>query len=224
MTIKDYFGNWTNVLDREEFNNIIKWLKTVNPNVLCPSLPNIFKAFNLCDYNNLKVVALGQDPYPQKGVATGILFGNNADTQDNNISPSLKVIKECVINFEIPHNIITFDNTLESWAKQGMLMLNSALTCNVGAPGSHINKWRPFISKMLRNLSKERTGLVYMLFGNQAKTFKPYINATYNDIIEVEHPAYFTRTNTKMPYRVFKEMNNTLYAKYGEKINLFNEL
>lgn len=162
-------------------------------------------------------------PYPQKGVATGILFGNSKETPEDKLSPSLQVVKESAINFEIPHNIITFDQTLESWAKQGILMINSALTCEVNKVGSHVNQWRPFVSKLVKNLSYRETGLIYVLFGKQAQTLKPYIDERYNDIIEVEHPAYFARTNKIMPYSVFEQMNDILYGRYGEKIILFNE-
>lgn len=91
-------------------------------------------------------------PYPQKGVATGILFGNDNKITEDYISPSLTVIKNSVINFEIPHKSITFDNSLESWAKQGILMLNSALTCEVGKPGSHSLKMDTFYSKSIKKI------------------------------------------------------------------------
>ena len=166
-------------------------------------------------------------PYPDKFMgkprATGVLFGNDNNIPENKLSPSLQVIKECAINFEIPHNIINFDNSLESWARQGILMINSALTCEVGKIGSHVNYWRTFMSKLLKNLSKETTGIVYILFGKQAQNLKFYIDKNYNGIIEVEHPAYFARLNKIMPYSVFIEMNDILYNKYGEKIKLFNE-
>lgn len=223
MTIDEYFGDWMKVLDRAETMKMMGWLKTVNPNTLCPALPNVFRAFKLCPYNKCRVVFIGQDPYPQKGVATGVLFGNSKDTPEDKLSPSLQVVKESAINFEIPHNIITFDQTLESWAKQGILMINSALTCEVNKIGSHVNQWRPFVSKLVKNLSYRETGLIYVLFGKQAQTLKPYIDERYNDIIEIEHPAYFARTNKIMPYSVFKQMNDMLYGRYGEKIILFNE-
>lgn len=223
MTIDEYFGDWMKVLDRAETMKIMGWLKSVNPNILCPALPDIFRAFKLCSYNRCRVVFTGQDPYPQKGVATGILFGNSKDTPEDKLSPSLDVIKEAAINFEIPHNLLTFDNSLESWARQGILMINSALTCEVNRIGSHTNIWRPFVSKLVRNLSDKRTGLIYILFGKDAQSLKPYINAKYNDIIEIQHPAYFARTKQKMPYSVFKQMNDILYGRYGEKITLFNE-
>ena len=162
-------------------------------------------------------------PYPQKGVATGILFGNRNNVAEEDLSPSLKVIKESVINFEIPHKCITFDNSLESWARQGILMINSALTCEVNNIGSHVNIWRPFISKLIKNLSDKETGLIYVLFGRQAQTLKPYINEKYNDIIEVEHPAYFARMNKIMPYSTFTRINNILYNRYKEKIIWYKE-
>lgn len=227
MTIEEYFGDWMRVIDKPEAMKIMGWLKTVNPNTLCPALPNVFRAFKLCSLKDCRVVMIGMDPYPDKFMgkprATGILFGNNKDVPEDKLSPSLQVVKESAINFEIPHNIITFDQTLESWAKQGILMINSALTCELNKVGSHVNQWRPFVSKLLKNLSERETGIVYILFGRQAQTLKPYINEKYNDIIEIEHPAYFARSNKIMPYSVFRQMNDILYGRYGERITLFNE-
>lgn len=227
MTIEEYFGDWMRVIDKPEAMKIMGWLKTVNPNTLCPALPNVFRAFKLCSLKDCRVVMIGMDPYPDKFMgkprATGILFGNNKDVPEDKLSPSLQVVKESAINFEIPHNIITFDQTLESWAKQGILMINSALTCELNKVGSHVNQWRPFVSKLLKNLSERETGTVYILFGRQAQTLKPYINERYNDIIEIEHPAYFARSNKIMPYSVFRQMNDILYGRYGERITLFNE-
>lgn len=223
MTIDEYFGDWMNVLDRVETIKVIEWLNKVNPNNICPTLPNIFRAFKLCSYKDCNIVFISQDPYPQKGVATGILFGNNKDTKEEDLSPSLKIIKNAAINFEIPHNFINFDPTLESWAKQGILMLNSALTCEVNKIGSHVNVWRPFISKFLKNLSNKSTNMIYVLFGRQAQTFKPYINSKLNRIIEVEHPAYFARYNKDMPTGIFTEINKIMKGFYGTTIKWYEE-
>ena len=160
MTIEEYFGDWMKVIDRAETIKIMNWLRKVDLNIICPALSNIFKAFKVCPYNKCRVVFIGLDPYPQKGVATGILFGNSKETPIDKLSPSLEIIKEAAINLEIPHNIITFDHSLESWAEQGILMLNSALTCEVNKVGSHTNIWRPFISKLIKNLSSKETGLI----------------------------------------------------------------
>jgi uracil-DNA glycosylase len=162
-------------------------------------------------------------PYPQKGVATGVLFGNRKEVDEDNLSPSLNVVKEAAINFEVPHYCITFDQTLESWARQGILMINSALTVEMNKVGSHTMMWRPFISKLLRNISENNLAGVYVLFGKQAQTFKPYINSKSNFIIEVEHPAYFARNGTKMPHQLFADVSNKVKEIYGVPIDWYQE-
>ena len=222
MTIDEYFGDWMKVLDRNETMKVMGWLRTVNKETLCPNIKDVFKAFKLCPYNNCRVVFIGQDPYPQRGVAQGVLFGNSSDTPENKLSSSLQIIKESVINFEIPHNLITFDPSLESWAKQGILMINSALTTEVGKIGVHMMKWRPFMIAFLKQMSMINPGIIYVLFGSQAQILEPYINKN-NYVLKIEHPAYFARINKKMPYHIWKDINKILYDLYGEKIEWFKE-
>ena len=222
MTIDEYFGDWMKVLDRNETMKIMGWLRSINQSTLCPNIKDVFKAFKLCPYNKCRVVFIGQDPYPQRGVAQGVLFGNSSDTPENKLSPSLQIIKESVINFEIPHNLITFDPTLESWAKQGILMINSALTTEVGKIGVHMMKWRPFMIAFLKQMSMINPGIIYVLFGSQAQILEPYINKN-NYVLKIEHPAYFARTNKKMPYYIWKDINKILYDLYGERIEWFKE-
>lgn len=224
MTIEEYFGDWMKVVDKQEAIKIMKWLKTVNPSSICPSIREVFKAFELCTYSNCKAVFIGQDPYSQRGVATGILFGNRVEVPDDKVAPSLKVIKEAVIDYEVPHGPIYFDNTLETWAKQGILMLNSALTCELNKVGSHVMIWRPFIAKFLKAMSEKNTAIVYVLFGRQAQTFKPYINQRFNHIIEIEHPAYFARTNTKMPKDVFIKINKIIEGIHKIPFEWYQEI
>lgn len=222
MTIDEYFGDWMKVLDRNETMKIMGWLRTVNKETLCPNIKDVFKAFKLCPYNKCRVIFVGQDPYPQRGVAQGVLFGNSSNTPENKLSPSLQVIKESVINFEIPHNLITFDPTLESWAKQGILMINSALTTEVGKIGVHMMKWRPFMIAFLKQMSMINPGIIYVLFGSQAQILEPYVNKN-NYVLKIEHPAYFARTNKKMPYHIWKDINKILYDLHGERVEWFKE-
>ena len=222
MTIDEYFGDWMKVLDRNETMKIMGWLRSINQSTLCPSIKDVFKAFKLCPYNKCRVIFVGQDPYPQRGVAQGVLFGNSSDTPENKLSPSLQIIKESVINFEIPHNLITFDPTLESWAKQGILMINSALTTEVGKIGVHMMKWRPFMIAFLKQMSMINPGIIYVLFGSQAQILEPYISKN-NYVLKIEHPAYFARTNKKMPYHIWKDINKIFYDLYGERIEWFKE-
>lgn len=224
MTIEEYFGDWMKVLDKQETMKVMDWLRTVNPNSLCPSIRNVFRAFELCSYRDCKAVFIGQDPYPQKDVATGILFGNSKDTPENRLSPSLNIVKEAVINYEIPHYGVIFDQTLESWAKQGILMLNSALTCELNKIGSHVMIWRPFITKFLKVFSNNNFGIIYVLFGKQAQTIAPYINPKNSHIIEVEHPSYFARTNTKIPKDLFYKISELNKNVNGIPFKWYQEL
>lgn len=224
MTLEEYFGRWMRVIDKRELESVLSKLELeYKRKPICPAQSNVFKAFEVCPYDELKVVILGQDPFPQKGVATGILFGNKEGTRDEDLSPSLQIIKEAAINFEIPHNCIIFDPTLESWAKQGILMINSALTVEMNKVGSHVMLWRPFIASLLKNLSENETGIIYVLFGKQAQTFKPYINKQLNTVLEENHPAYFARTGEAMPHTVFEQISKLTKGIYGIPITWYQE-
>lgn len=213
------FNDWMKVINT---SILFKVLNQINPENICPKKEDVFKAFTLCSLKDCKVVLMGQDPYPQKGVATGILFGNSLDTEE--LSPSLQIIKEAAIDYTKPHNYpIEFDNSLESWAKQGILMINSALTVEVNKIGSHTAMWRPFISNLLETLSNYQLGIVYVLFGQQAQTFKPYINPSGNYILKENHPAYYARTGTRMSSDIFKEVNKCLKKQYNEEIVWYTE-
>lgn len=223
MTLSEYFGEWLKVIDQKELYNVVEKVNSLYAErIIMPAYEDIFKAFAICPYNELKAVFIGQDPYPQNNVATGILFGNKEGTVD--LSPSLEVIKEACIDYTIPHNHIVFDVTLESWARQGILMLNAALTVELNTPTSHTMLWRPFISKLLKNLTIHESGIVYVLFGNLAQTFRPYINGDYNDVIETKHPAYYARNKEPMPSETFVTINKLIEGKYGKPIEWFKEV
>lgn len=216
--MEDIFNDWLKVIDTSILFSV---LNKITPENICPPKDLVFKAFSLCSLKDCRVVFLGQDPYPQKGVATGVLFGN---ATEDNLSPSLQIIKEAAIDYTKPHNYpIEFDNSLESWAKQGILMLNSALTVEVNKIGSHTEMWRPFISNFLETLSTYHSGIVYVLFGKQAQTFMPYIKKCGNHILKENHPAYYARTGTRMSSNVFNEVNKYLKQQYNEEIMWYKE-
>lgn len=219
-----YFGDWMKVINEAELLKVLDKVGLEYKNkIICPDQKDVFKAFKLCPFNDLKVVFLGYDPYPQKDVATGILFGNKEYVEEDKLSTSLKVIKEAAINFEVPHNCIIFDQTLESWAKQGILMLNSALTVEMNKIGSHVMLWRPFIAKLLKNLSNKEPGIIYVLFGSQAQTFIPYINIRNSIVVKTEHPAWYARNNKRMSSQLFLDINKVLKEKYGKGIEWYQE-
>lgn len=211
------FGKWADFVDHKEANMLVtRLLPLYDLHKISPNKELVFRAFTLLNPENCKVVFIGQDPYPQSGVATGILFGNNSNTKEEDYSPSLKIIKNSIKNLENSNIVYTFDPTLESWAKQGILMLNSSLTVEVNKIGSHTMYWRRFMSKFINNLSRYNTNLVWVLFGELAQTFAPYI--FQGKVFKVKHPAYYARTNTDMPCSIFSEVNDYL-RKCGTEIN-----
>lgn len=212
MSLEEYFGDWLKVIDKKTLYKIINILNTIDSSTLCPNYNNIFNCFTVCKLSNLKVIILGMSPYPQLNKATGIAFGNKRETLDEDLSPSLQIIKESVINYEIPQNSVIFDPSFEDWEKQGVLMLNCALTCKVGLPSSHLGLWRPFISKLIYNMSRYMTACVYVLFGEEAKTFEPYISQ-YNYVIKEKHPSYYVRNHKKLRYNLWDEINSHLNNK-----------
>lgn len=221
MSLEEYFSDWLKVIDKQELFKVVNTINTLYKTQSCePSYNNIFRAFNITPYNNLKLIMLGADPYPQKGISTGVAFANQKSVVK--LSPSLEILKEAIIDFEVPHNLITFDPTLEEVSKQGVLFLNSALTVRTNNPNSHMYVWRDFIKSLIINLSLYNPGLIYVLWGSVAKSFEAYINKN-NIIYKMPHPAYYARTNTKIPHKFFVELNNTVYYHFGERIKWFKE-
>ena len=221
--------------ERLEKENILSYQPLIDSSLLekalsgckgtiCPEGDKIFRAFSLCSLDSLKAVFVGQDPYPQRGVATGILFGNRKDVPEECLSPSLKVVKEASINYEIPHDCVIFDNTLESWGRQGILMINSAFTVRENMPGSHALLWQPFVSELLRRLSRKETGLVYVLFGSRAQSFESCIDSKLNTVLKVPHPAWYARTGQKMPSDIFCRVREEISDRYGTTIYFYKEL
>ena len=222
MTIDDYFGDWSKVIDLKEADRIIRRL-SASKQIICPDLKDIFKAFKLCSLHDLRCIILAQDPYPQKGVATGLAFANSKNTSEHAFSPSLETLRESVIDFTKPHGIINFDPSLEKWEEQGVLLLNSALSCQANKPGSHILLWRPFMKSLLTNLSQYSPGTVYVLMGSAAQSYEPYIDKRLNYILRCRHPAYYVRTRTRMPSDIWKQVNTIILGQTGQTIEWYNE-
>lgn len=219
MTLEEYFGDWMKVIDKEELLKVTK-----NINILyktkkySPQYKDIFKAFHITSYNNLHTVMLFQDPYPNN-MATGIAIGNRNNVI--NLSPSLEVLKEAAIDYTVPHYGLQFDNTLESWSKQGILMLNTALTVEYGNPGSHSILWRNFMIKLIKNLNTYNPGLIWVLWGASAKSFRNYI--TSGNIVEEYHPAYYARNNLKISRTFFRELKRTIKRQFDVDVEWFHE-
>lgn len=219
MSVEEAFGDWLKIIDTKELSTMVNTINSLYRTHNCtPEYKDIFKVFQVTPFNKLKVVMLFQDPYPQKGVATGIALANKVNTVK--LSTSLNKVKDAVLDLESWHKIRTFDPTLESWCAQGVLMLNTALTVEVGKPGSHASYWRVFISHLLSRLSLETPGLIYVLWGTEAKSFERYITSAAK-VIKMMHPAYYARTNSIIPPKFFKELKRAVKYYWAEDINFY---
>lgn len=221
MNPKEFFKDWYRFLDMSSLNTALQY---VSREAFYPQADKVFKAFTLCKALDTSVILLGQDPYPQKGVATGIAFGNSPDTPEYKLSPSLQVLKEAAIDYTKHHGLIEFDNSLEHWGKQGVLLLNSSLTVKPGTPNSHSLYWRPFISAFLKKFSEWNPGAVFVLFGSQAKSFRQFISPMAKDIFEAEHPSAVARKGGQLPLDLFPRIAEAAYRASGVKLQWYKDL
>lgn len=179
-----------------------------------PEKQDLFRAFKLTSFDSTRVVILGQDPYPNKH-ASGLAFGNDL-ALGHQPSPSLRLIENCVEKTIYDGLKLDFDHSLVNWSKQGVLLLNSALSVLEGEPSSHAIYWRHFTAGVLKQISERKTGVVFLLLGSVAKTFARYINADNNYVFTYVHPAYSARNNEEWDCPYFKEINTIIESQNGK--------
>lgn len=169
-----------------------------------PKESDIFKAFN----NDPKVIIIGQDPY-HDGSATGLAFDSYYHKK---IPPSLKNIMDEVMEdigfMEIKENA---DSVLEHWNDQGVMLINTALTVEKSKAGSHTKLWAPFTTKVIEYFNT-KDNIVWILWGNHAKSFKKYITNTTHSVIEGYHPSPLAGNKFKNG-KYFSKCNDILKSK-----------
>ena len=168
------------------FAELVEKLNSEYENEVCyPSKERIFNAFNLCPFNNVKVVILGQDPYYKKEQATGLSF---SVPEGIKLPPSLrKIYKEIHSDLGKP---IPTSGDLTRWAKQGVLLLNATLTVRAHEANSHqALGWQNFTDAAIETINTHREHIVFMLWGGFARSKKRLIDTNRHCIIESYHPA-----------------------------------
>ena len=183
-----------------------------------PPLKQVFKAFEECPHDKLKVIIIGQDPYFQLGVADGLAF---SCSNTGKIQPSLKNIFEAVDSTIYDNEHREYNPDLTRWANQGVLLLNSALTCQVDKIGSHYPVWKEFIAYTMDILNYTDSGLIFVLMGKQAQELESMIGQ-HHYIIKVSHPASAAYTKTTWDCGdMFNACNNIIEGQNGPtfKIN-----
>lgn len=171
----------------------------------------IFRAFDECPLDELKVVILGQDPYHTPGVANGLSFSAN---ENSPIPPSLlNIYKEIRSEFDAP---IPKSPDLTRWAKQGVLLLNATLTVQKSKPASHQGKgWEQFTDAVIRHISESKEHVVFMLWGNFAKKKEVLIDWTKHLVLKSAHPSPFSANNGFFGNNHFRLCNDYL-TEHGQ--------
>lgn len=212
-------NNWDIVLSdeikKDYFNELCIFIKKeYEKNTVYPDYNNIFNAFKLTDYDNVKVVIIGQDPYHGENEAHGLAFS----VRDNiKRPPSLSnIFKELENDLGIKKE----NNDLTSWAKDGVFLLNSILTVIKGKPLSHKNiGWEKFIDCVISKLNEREKPIIFLLWGNFAKSKKNLITNPIHLVIEGIHPSPLSASRGFFGSKPFSKVNEFLEKNNYKKIN-----
>ncbi len=171
-----------------------------------PPGPLIFNAFNLTPFDQLKAVIIGQDPYHGKGQAHGLCFSVPDGVPP---PPSLQnIFKELHADLALP---IPKSGNLTGWAQQGVMLLNALLTVRANQPASHHNiGWERFTDAVIRKISKEKTGLVFLLWGKFAQEKQSLIDLSKHHVLKAAHPSPYSANNGFFGCRHFSRTNELL--------------
>jgi len=176
-------------------------------NKIYPKGPDIFNAFNITPFSEVKVVILGQDPYHGEFQAHGLSFSVQKGITP---PPSLKnIYKELAT--DIPNFYIPNHGDLTGWAKQGVLLLNASLTVRANTPGSHQKKgWEEFTDKVIKTITDKKEGVIFILWGAFAQAKAELIDKTKHHIIKSPHPSPFSADRGFFGSKPFSKTNEIL--------------
>ena len=200
---KPYYKNLSNFLDAEYANKVIY-----------PKSENVFNALNFVPYYNVKVVIIGQDPYHEPNQAHGLSFSVENDVK---LPPSLvNIFKE--IKAEL--NISNTNGNLSSWARQGVLLLNSVLTVQKGLANSHKGKgWENLTGKIIELLNEREEPVVFLLWGASAQKIGANINTKKHLVLKCAHPSPLSAYNGFFGCGHFIKTNEFLKSQGKEEID-----
>lgn len=215
-------SDWKELLkdefDKEYFVNIQKFLKRQTAEIY-PKKEDIFRIYDLCSFQNIKVLLIGQDPYHTPGVAHGLAFSTIQDKRPPSLS---NIFLEIYSDLKIqkPFDEYFQTNNLTYWARQGVFLLNTSLTVERGKAGSHSGiGWQYFTRKTIEIIKEKEEPIVVMLWGNHAKEFRDIFDKSKHLILEAAHPSPFSAYRGFMGCKHFSKCNSFLKEKYGKRID-----
>lgn len=206
--------SWKNQLSEEfkkpYFDQLIGFVKSeYKSHTVYPPGKEIFRAFDECDFSDVKVVIIGQDPYHGPGQANGLCFSVHEGVR---VPPSLvNIFKEIHADLGKP---IPKSGELERWAEQGVLLLNATLTVRSGEPGSHQNKgWETFTDAVIKKISDEKNNVVFLLWGAYAQKKGEVIDRNKHLVLMSAHPSPFSADRGFFGNKHFSKANTYLKSK-----------
>ena len=213
-------NNWDTILkeefEKEYFKELMKFVSQEYKNkTIYPKQSDVFNAFRYTDFDNVKVVILGQDPYHGPNQAEGLSFSVSNDVLK---PPSLKnIFKELESDLKIP---FPEHNSLKPWAKEGVLLLNAVLTVEEHNPTSHKNHgWETFTDDIIKIINNKKTPVAFILWGSYARNKKSLITNPIHYVIESPHPSPFSAYSGFFGSKPFSKTNNFLKSKGLKEIN-----
>ncbi|MBR9832174.1 uracil-DNA glycosylase [Acidiluteibacter ferrifornacis] len=204
---------WLNVeFEKEYYLSLSQFLEQEYSNkTIYPPREKIFAALDNTPPDEIKVVIIGQDPYHQKNQANGLAFSVENDVP---LPPSLKNIFQ---ELKMDVGVINYKSDLLSWAKQGVLLLNTVLTVEEGKADAHKNKgWEKFTDAIIKQISENRKGIIFLLWGSKAIKKKNLIDSDVHYILEAPHPSPLSSYRGFFGCKHFSKSNNIL-KKMGKK-------
>lgn len=202
--------------DKDYFKELLSFVKKeYHEKTIYPKQNEVFNAFRYTDFDNVKVVILGQDPYHGPNQAEGLSFSVSNEVLK---PPSLQnIFKELESDLKIP---FPEHNSLKPWAKQGVLLLNAVLTVEEHKPTSHKDKgWEQFTDAVIQILNKKEEPIVFILWGSYARSKKIYITNPKHLIIESAHPSPFSARNGFFGSKPFSRTNDFLRKNHRKEID-----
>lgn len=217
-TITDGCKSWETILTGEKnqpyFHTAMNFVKQERAagKIIYPPQSDIFNALKFTPFDNVKVVIIGQDPYHGPNQAHGLCFSVRPGVAK---PPSLKnIFKELHDDLHVP---IPKDGCLESWAKQGVLLLNAVLTVEAGKPFSHANiGWEIFTDKIIKTINENKQGIIFLLWGAPAHRKGSIVDPARHHILTAAHPSPFSAHRGFLGCRHFSKTNELL-KKMGKQ-------
>lgn len=205
--------NWEQLLSDEiQKEYFLRLAATVKSNKnFCPGVTNMFRAFELVEFEDIRVVILGQDPYHGENQANGLAFSVN---REQRLPPSLRNI---FAEIKTDLGVENTSGDLTSWAKQGVLLMNSILTVLPDKPASHANLgWEIFTDKIISDISDHLNGVVFMMWGAYARSKQTLVDTKKHLILSCPHPSPLSAHSGFFGCKHFSHANEFLAAQ-GKK-------